>query len=154
MDLLLRTSLYIYRIWEILGSLMSVVQTCSHKIRDKSQNLIFDVVTRFMLFRLSALQWYIICQGYCLCIWGPKPRHFCEKFLCFYWSLKCSIAISTQVPWRLVAHFVRIAYFFSLSATSVFLQQIEHFAIKRSLFVIPQYLVNIGSNWHYNSYNK
>ena len=66
----------------------------------------FPVISRFMMFRLYALKWYIICQGWCL-IWGPKPIFPWEipLFSIDCWNVQW--AISPLVPWRLVAHFVR-----------------------------------------------
>ena len=51
----------------------------------------FQVKIKFMLFRLLALKWYIICHGCCL-IWGPKRIISLEKFLCFLLILKCKMS--------------------------------------------------------------
>ena len=40
----------------------------------------FQIITRFILFRLLALKWYMSGS---LPIWGPKNNYFFEKFLCF-----------------------------------------------------------------------
>ena len=51
----------------------------------------FQVITRFMLLRLSALKWYIICQG-CWLIWGQKSMISLRNSFVFYWILKCSMS--------------------------------------------------------------
>ena len=51
----------------------------------------FQVVTRFMLFRLQALKRHIIYQGCCL-IWGPNPIISLRNPFVFYWFLTCSMS--------------------------------------------------------------
>ena len=51
----------------------------------------FQVRTRFILFRLKAVKWYIICQGCCL-IWGPKSIISLRNSFVFYWFLKWSMS--------------------------------------------------------------
>ena len=57
----------------------------------QTAKFLFQVTGRFILFRFSALKWYIKCQGYCL-IWGPKPIISFRNSFVFYWLLTCLVS--------------------------------------------------------------
>ena len=61
-------------------------ETCSHKMRDKSQNFISKLIPRLIFCRLQALKWFIKIQGYYLFL-SPRPIISLRNSFVFYWLL-------------------------------------------------------------------
>ena len=81
--------------------LLNAFETCSNKMKKQVAKFNFQVITRFMMFRL--LSFKMIYVRVLLPIWGPKTHYFLEKFLCFLLTLTCSkshITFSSLATYR------------------------------------------------------